>query len=319
MFRHPSYNEKYFQNDPEEFGMSYDYFPSNQHLPKIHQLGNLHSHMQSVHSRHDDGDYNNRCTFFLDIRSLQGISGWIQKEMNTRTDFNSSKDPSYGFSQSNSLEHALEILEKGDNDLFKNVEGRSREKTKDFVAKSPLGIGISRDVEGMYFDTGLYLQGEPEAFFQQENELVNMKMITVHIDGSYNSGVESHEVVEAMVTLIAAINVLELSGHRVAVKLWWLSTRNSDDRNVMNAYHFEVKGHREHMNIQRMIGVFHPAFFRRIIFRIDELFNLAVSGYGRAFDYNNRGTNVVAIEDLIGEDVEEVIERIKNANLATNY
>lgn len=253
-----------------------------------------------------DEDHNN---YIIELGNVYCLKELIEAEKNTVTHRRSSDEGSHEFTGTKNMEESLDIAINGVEELNKEIAKQSKKMVLELKKEMQADHDIKRDVEGMYFDTGLYLSGEPEPFYQSNDTLIPDRCLDVHIMASYSASVEQEDMQEALVRIVAAVSVLELSGYRVAVHLWWLSIT---DCNYNGAMTYKLsKDYTQPFSIPRLVGAMHPGFFRRIIFRIRELFGADHEGYGTAMHIEYGRVDKVFYLDRMPETLEAIIEQIK--------
>ena len=299
----------YYKKSPTEYGMINVIISDNDKPFKLAENEDVQKGIEKMHNRYSTG----AGMLYTKIKSSFQLEKWLNDEMQTSTDQNSSKSGDDGFTASDSIEHALDILKNGDPDMLKQIEDEAKEKVAEHFNLINKPIGVERDVEGMFFDVGLHLEGEPEAFFKSSDELVRDKCMTIDVLANYSCNTSASRIQRNIVNLMAAIQILEMSGHRIGINMWWISKQ--DDGYSNSAISYAVKGQRQALNVRRLVGTAHPSFFRRLVFRIRELTNTADYGYGQSFvTFVNSSDreNAIALED--DHSVMEFIDKIKKIN-----
>tara|TARA_R110000850_G_scaffold100331_5_gene207598 strand:+ start:743 stop:1660 length:918 start_codon:yes stop_codon:yes gene_type:complete len=298
---------KFYKTNPSKHGIYHEYFEDG---TKIH-FGSTDTKSGFVTGCKHVNDN----TQYVEFKSRESIKNFLADTDKDKTDHNSSRDDEFGFSQSKSLEHAIELMIDGDKSMMKEIvalaEGKLTEVIKKYADKE---IGISRGVEGNYFDVDLVLQGEPESFYKSKDEQVPDKFLHLDINAGYSSSVNAETVKNNIVNIIVAISLLESIGHRISIDCWWTSTNERSNKPTI-FLKYKLKSKLQALNIQSLVSVMHPSFFRRIMFRFYELFGTAESGYGVPFQHvvrNSDKKNILSIENK--RSVEGVIEFIKENN-----
>lgn len=290
-----------FNNNPRNYGISYTTVEQNQKIPANFGTPQMQDMMQSKHESRED----EHGSLMIDINSSVKLSEFIQDEMDTDTDKRESIEEGSGFSKTEDIDDALRILNEGEKDILEKV----KKKSEDIVAKNtdlmPVPFGVQRDVEGNYFDVGLHLAGEPEAFYKERDQMVADKVVTVHIQSSYLGHVSGDDVIENVIVMLAAIRIMEIAGYSVGINLYWLS-RNHHSGEKRNFFcRYRIKSPKEPLNLQRLVGTAHPGFFRRILFRVKELTDCDPSGYGSSLEGFSDAFEI----DKISKDVKKIIKQ----------
>lgn len=254
-------------------------------------------------------------SYVAQIGNIYRFIDWIKAEANTPTRRNESDDRDQNhWTGSRSLEHSCEIAIEGEQEINDYVKKESRRILMETKNLATAQFGVERDVEGMYYDVGLYLSGEPEAFYNTADQLIPDRCLDVHIEAVYSAHVDVDHVREQIKNLVAAIASLELSGYRVAVHIWWNTT--TDDGYPAGTLTKCLKEHRQPINIPMLVGVTHPAFMRRLDFRVMELLGADCGGYGQCFEHNGHkhSKEIFYLSSDLGT-TEEIIKKLKEMKI----
>lgn len=294
-----------YQHDPHEYGMRLQFFNKQTEFLSLpnRMPPNQKKKMLSRADRKDGA-------YFIEIGDLYQFEDWIRAEENTDTKERESYNNGKSFAGTSSVEESLQIAHDGDPAIIKYVQEQAKQillEKKDMI-DAP--YDVHRDVEGLFHDVGLYLMGEPESFYNEKNTLIPDKCLDVHLVCSYNCNIDEDDVKENIKYIVAAISVLEMSGHRVAVHAWWHSHQESGHPN--NNIYKQIKDYRQPMNLAMLVGISHPGFFRRLTFRIKELMGADDWGYGHSYGKMDNCTFDLG-QDVDG--VEEALEMIKSGTL----
>lgn len=248
----------------------------------------------------------------VNIDSLSKFADWAMSTRHIETDeFNASmKTDDPDWSGSKSFEEAMKMLEDPDPEIIQKVNEKAKKAHLDYMSKEKAMFDVSRAETGEYIDVGLFMQGEPESFYQARDEFIPDKVLHLNVVSNYSAGVQSSEIIEALINLSAAILVLETKGYRVGINVVWTADYCRDDFSYF--INHELKSPRGPLNIPKLVAVTHPSFFRRGIFRVQEMFRVATLGYGSPnIDFP---VNSVRLENLIDKDnTQKVIDMIIKA------
>lgn len=163
------------------------------------------------------------------------------------------------------------------------------------------------DVEGLTFDVGLLMQGEPEHWIRREDtdevSKRNGKLYNVVINIGASSSVPSDYIVRRGAAAAAVVSLIEYAG---------LSCRLTTTDFVVNhkgtcesRVDLTLKRHGEPLDIDRLaLAAVHPVGLRRIFFRVNELLNTDAMRKGMPYYVATRSYGVPAdLPDLSGIDV----------------
>ena len=294
-----------YQHDPAGYGMRLQFFDGKTQFLSLPERmpPNQKKKMLSRADRKDGA-------YFIEIGDLYQFEAWLGEEKNTKTTNTESSDNGASFCGSDSIEHSLQIAREGDPEIVKYVQEHSQRILMEKKEMIDAPYDVHRDVEGLYHDVGLYLMGEPESFYNEKDTLIPDKCLDVHLVCSYNCSTDEDDVKNNIKYIVAAISVLEMSGHRVAVHGWWHSAQDSGHAN--NNIYKLIKDYRQPMNLATLVGITHPGFFRRLTFRIKELMGADDWGYGTSYGKHDNCTFDLS-EDL--DSIEEALEMIKSGTL----
>lgn len=118
------------------------------------------------------------------------------------------------------------------------------------------------DVSGGMVDVGRYLNGEPECMIETMLSPVAKpgRVVTILIDGFYSGGVNSGDIKERGVAIVALIDALEKMQHNT--EIWW---ETSFDGKGNLTYLVKLKGAEDSLDIDAlMFAIAHPSAHRRI-------------------------------------------------------
>jgi hypothetical protein len=252
---------------------------------------------------------------YIEINSRESLKEFVIQEDETHTSHNAGKEGNSTFTASRDMEHAIELMIDGDKKMIDDVVKKSKDKINEKIRKyTEKEVGITRDVEGIYFDVGLVMQGEPEAFYNSYDETMPDKFLHIDVQASYYAYTNAEDVMRNVVNLIVAVSLLEAAGHRISINTWWMSIMSLGNPNSW--IKLSTKSKLQALNISALVSIFHPSFFRRIIFRVRELFGCVESGYGVGLDRTDLShKKYESVLDLSHDrSVEEIIDFIKKHN-----
>ena len=293
-----------WQRDPGDYDMVTQYFNKNtEHVVYPERI--LPEWKEQIVTQCSK---NRHGSVFINIGSMYQFNDWMLGEMETNTNRRESIEEGSGFSGARDLPHSLQIGRDGDQEIIDYVLKEASRILIDSKEMIDAPYDVHRDVEGLYHDVGLYLMGEPESWYNEKNTLIPDKCLDVHVQCVYPGRIDKDDVKEQLKYIVAAVSVLEMSGHRVAVHAWWCSAQ--DDTPNSNFYK-KVKDYRQPMNLAAIVGITHPAFYRRSIFRLKELTGTDDLGYGYAIQTEHKRIKGMLYLDGDAGSVEDVIKKVK--------
>lgn len=191
-----------------------------------------------------------------------------------------------GFTGTDSLQQAYELLVNGDEELYKEI---LKKKSKIDITKI-LGNKIGRnrpynDIVGFQADVPTFLKGVPTNMINQKPLKISQKILNIFLDGAVSAGVSSSKIKEAGIIYATVIDILEKRGYRC--NLYVIDGSTHRDWKYFSVV--RVKTDREPFNLKKLaFPIAHPSYFRRVGFKWIESCNLDVeptqSGYGRPID-----------------------------------
>lgn len=150
-----------------------------------------------------------------------------------------------------------------------------------------------------------YAPHVPNAILGLPNSMIGMKKIpqkvkTVSIiyEATANCCEDSETFVKAGIALLSAINILELSGIRVNLRLCYFFGQETDEYTYATV---KLKDYREHLDIQKLcFPIVHPSMFRRFGFKWLE----TCEGLTRNWNYGY-GRHIEEMPKIIKKEIRE--------------
>ena len=203
---------------------------------------------------------------------------------------------------------------------------RKAEELAEKVIPHPIGnrTTLARSVAGMFPNVGAHIAGAPNAMYRVSKKTARSRpYVHMHLPIGYLGGVDADTAFNRGCAMVAVVDALEIAGCRVRVTLMRV-TRLSTGR--FNA-RFEVKGYGDKLDIDQLIfTAAHPAFYRRLIFALQErseFGEVRTGGYGstddpRAFDMEPDGNAVLVLFPTLtprenGTSPEKFLEKMVRA------
>lgn len=168
------------------------------------------------------------------------------------------------------------------------AEGAQKaEELAERVIPRPIGrrTTLVKDVTGMFPDVGAYLAGAPNSMYTVTKRAAKGRpYVHLYLPIGYLGGCDADTAFNRGCAMVAVVDALETAGCRVRVTLMRKTSLGSTDL----CCRFEVKDYGDRLDIDQMIfTAAHPAFYRRIIFRLQELSEhrkVRTSGKGGTID-----------------------------------
>ena len=145
-----------------------------------------------------------------------------------------------------------------------------------------VGTNIRPSYRGNRVNVGAFLRGEPKNMFRRQGVATyNRERLTVFVPLSYHGLVEADQAIDVAKKYMRKINHLQVNydvkvvgvygstGHGTGIKL----------SNTMNL-NIVIKDFTSRLVINNLAMAFHPAFFRRLIFKWKETFEFCDRSHG---------------------------------------
>lgn len=146
------------------------------------------------------------------------------------------------------------------------IEATAREQAERFISKRPF-IDYGFDVTGEYFDVPSVIEGRPEAWLRPEQSNQGAAaLVRLVVDLGTSGGVPDAIMRSRMCAVAAAALTLEACGN--PVELIGCSSSQEKDGGYLISYQVTRAG--DPIDMTRLTALAHPAFFRRIVFRLIE-------------------------------------------------
>lgn len=252
-------------------------------------------------------------------KSLNELLRYLEKNEKTKTNYHSSYENGSDFTGTKNFQEALDLLKNGSPDIMAGLKKQVKLAVADLAKElNTLPQGYTADVTGLFFDVSKVIDGEPEAWLREPWDKEKKPRISVPISGSYNANVKKELVIKNASEIIALIKALEDNGFEVeAVMVFPASESCSSGKNANSEV--VIKGFDENFNWQKLSGMLHPSFFRRLMFRDLELMfpTTLQGGYGRTtkdtYTVFEGGESMLRLSehDSIEKFKEQVLYRLK--------
>ena len=188
------------------------------------------------------------------------------------------------WSGSYTWEDYKKYLKTGDPDTIARIRNKTRNNVNKLESKyKEQLITFMPDVEGMFFDIGAVLNGEPECWFREEIKNKKSQSISFVLNGAFGAGMDKDDIVDAGARILALCKVLE--DHKVHTEILLIcANRNVDvkEQGVSTYLMSKVKSFNEPLNYAKASALLSPTYQRRLMFKVVETMSDRVkSGYGQ--------------------------------------
>ena len=234
--------------------------------------------------------------------SLAKFTKYLEVHKDVVSSGDTSDTGSYNFTQTNNLAEAIAMLKTGS----PKIEAGLKDSVKHAIAELQKEInsepqGYVADVQGLFFDIAKVVEGDPEAWYREPWDKTRKPKISVPIMGTYPGRFNSEDAIKNASAIIALIKAMEDKGIEVELYMMFLTKgMYADGRH--DCVTITIKGYNESFNWRKLSAMLHPSFFRRCLFRYNEIEagKDLVEGYGG--DYQPRdlfvgGENMLKISD----------------------
>ena len=244
-----------------------------------------------------------------EITTYPSISSFLKRlkrDENISTNKYSSHNGSYDFSQTNSFDDALKILETGSKEILDGLKDATKHAISELQKElNTMPDTYIADVHGLFFDIAKVIEGEPECWYRDAWDKEKKPRIYVPLMGSYNAGFDSKKAIKNASKIIALIKALEDKGIEVELDMVFMAYNKCFSGDKKHGFcSVTVKSYDENFNFTKLSAMLHPSFFRRLMFREDEL----------QFPQNlDGGYGQTATPDTLFEEGHSMLQ-IQNAN-----
>lgn len=245
-----------------------------------------------------------------------------------RTSKKESDNDDSSFSGTNSLEEAYDLLIKGDEKLFKEIN----KETKKIDITKILGNAIKRnsnfnDIVGFQPDVPTFLKGVPTSMINTKPNRVSQKILNICYNVSVSCGVSHSQIKKAGIIYAKMLDILEKRGYRCNLYILSATAYNGEYGYCL----VKVKTDREPFNLKKMCFMMGNASYdRRVMFKWTESADydeeLTKCGYGRPVTDKERIRKVLDkvlntnfsiwnVQENYQVTIENVIEQLENQGI----
>jgi hypothetical protein len=223
-----------------------------------------------------------RTTTILNFSDSLDMADYIR---NTPKRNYSRKDSAGSHNYYSTWDESLSFLENGWPEGSDLIEKQVL-KIEDIIAKSILKEEYRMDVEGLFFDTGLYNSGNPECWFEPVPEPVKQETLDIIINTGYSGYISGSSVINRGAAIMSTIDSLR---ERFFLNLT-ITKFTGNLPGASKDMRINLPVDTDNLYSRSMVAfmVAHPAFLRQIIFSVWEKFmgknDLSPYGYTKQLE-----------------------------------
>jgi len=221
--------------------------------------------------------------YITTIDTLHGLKLWMQENQNnpqSHKQRSCTRDNGNGWHGTDSIQEWYDVMQKGDKKVMKVIK-EAKEKTDKKLMNTVIS-GYRFDVEGLFFDIGKVLSGEPECWLKPLKEDEPQEII-LKISTSANEDISAERIAQGAGEILGIVNKLEQDGFRVKLENWLFSERVTKNGAYNHLTIVTVKDFNDTINYAKMSAIVSPSLQRRGVFMLREqmLGQRMARGYGR--------------------------------------
>lgn len=187
---------------------------------------------------------------------------WASKRQSESTTSSKSWDLGLGFDGALSLARGATEWPEGK----ATIEAIAREQAERFIAKRPF-LDYGFDTTGEFFDVPSVIEGRPECWLRQEYSNTGAAaLVRLVVDLGTSGSVPAHVIRDRMTAVCAAALTLEACGNPVEI----VACDSSQEKTGGYLLSYQVATPGDSLDLTRLVALAHPAFFRRVVFRLIE-------------------------------------------------
>ena len=167
------------------------------------------------------------------------------------------------------------VLVDGDNNL-RDVLKKSLKANEEMLAtKYDLHTEYKFDVKGLFFDVGMLMSGEPEAWLEEVEIEEEKQTFLFKINGAQLSDCSSEDMAKGSGRILAMASALEQMNISTQIEYSFISSGTSQKNyKALHKTTIIAKSYDDGLNFKSASIIMTPSFFRRGVFRIRELTRL---------------------------------------------
>ena len=211
----------------------------------------------------------------------------------------SSISGSYDFTQTRSLDEAMDLCLYGYHDNFNKLIQLKLQLEK-YVKMSSKKNKQYNDYIGYVPDVKAYLEGNPLSMLNKVS--ARRKKLDIYLNTSFYGSTSSESIYNRGAIVLTLVEILESLGYSVDLHIFEMSTVDSQ----MHFSEFILKRENERLNPQKLyFPLCHPSWIRRLNFRLIEETKDATN-YGWASGYG-KPSNISTIRQIIEPNKNDII------------
>ena len=223
----------------------------------------------------------------IEFNSVYDIQKFLIENDAIETRCTQSKDVaddyrSFNFSGTKTYEDFMDIVENGSDEIISKIKLASHKYADSLNDKYKTTKDYKFDVYGQFFDVGLVLSGEPEAWVNPIDDEIK-KQVQISVNASYLSDIKHEDVINNASRIIGMILTLEKMGVETKLLLNFRSN-NMYGKNSSKIFMVSLiaKEYEQGIDYKKLSSLLHTSMFRRGIFRIREVIvGNDMDSYGR--------------------------------------
>lgn len=174
-----------------------------------------------------------------------------------------SKDKDKSFTRTNTYEEAVELFNKGWDELLEEVKRGIAKNIKANVTTTK--VRPRNDVVGYAPCVPNAILGLPQSMISTERTVSKVKAVTITYSMSVTCGYSEQQILDSGIVVLNIVNDLEMQGYRVRLNLEFFGSKEGNDLSVARVC---VKDWRQPLDLKKLtFPVAHPSMFRRFGFR----------------------------------------------------
>lgn len=208
------------------------------------------------------------------FRSMSHFIGWTEElaKFPRETSKDSSDNDDVGFTLAYSLENAFKVVRDT------TFDTKNTTRLQGLIRKLKNSTAFRE--EGYEIEVPEYLAGSTNHWVDNKSRRSASKVIndTLFIDGTYHSGMDAETMKKKGVDLLLKIYEMGVIPRKMVVVYSGKGWNNDMD----DTYHFLIDVSFSDLN--GIAKAVHPSTFRRLTFRLEEMYSGLTGGYGRNLD-----------------------------------
>ena len=165
----------------------------------------------------------------------------------------------------------IDICNNGSDEIINNIKKQSKKALSQIEHDYQITREYKFDVTGQFYDIGLVLSGEPEAWLQQIEDEVR-KQVEINVNASFLSKHRSGDIINNASRIVGIIMMLEEMNVDVKFNLRFQSNEiYSGNYNKNFLVSLVAKDYGQGVDYKKLSALLHTSMFRRGVFRMREV------------------------------------------------